>query len=386
MASESESAVTQTPRAAITAWLGVLFLLVLVLMTVGGFVRLSESGLSLAGWPTVGGRILPPVTEAGWQDHFNMYVADLADLKERKAAGEIGIGIVPPTPADVASFRQIYLTEFSHRALAALVAIVGLGCLVSLLRRRELRRLAGGPLVGVLTLVVIQSVIGGILVLTGTSTHWLFVHMGLATGILGLVMWALLLMLKGHRRPAPWELRCERRSALRWTWVAVLLVFAQIVLGALVAGSRQYGMSTTWPLMNGVWVPELWNATKALAWNLIDNAALHQWVHRWFAWLVVAGILVAARQVAASSAGPRARLAMRFAVSTVFVQIALGLLNVFSNVDILIALTHLVVALMLFTGLVIQLFDLHHESAGAEVATAASDDAAGARVWASEAA
>lgn len=361
MANGSANDSSNSTRASVAAWMGVLFLLVVLLMGVGGYVRLSESGLSLPGWPFNQGRVLPPMTEADWLNAHRHYLDDLARLHQHRDVGKPGLGNIPPAPADMAAFRRIYWTEWLHRVLAAVVGLVGIACMVVLIKRQDLRRLAGGPLSGMVALLVVQSVIGGVLVFTGTSTSVLWIHLGGAMIILGMVLWTQLLLLHGDRPALPPPVTAQRRPLRRVAWLALGTTFVQILLGAFVAGSRHHGMSTTWPDFNGSWRPSLWDAQATLAANLLDNPGLHQFLHRWFAAAVVAVVLwlvVAARR---QVVGQRCRLALNLSVSTLLTQIVLGLLNVWHGAPVLIALAHLLTAVLMVCALVVALVDLYLE-------------------------
>ncbi|MDA3959231.1 MAG: COX15/CtaA family protein [Planctomycetota bacterium] len=355
---------TTSSRASIASWLGVLFVLVLLLMMVGGYVRLTQSGLSLPGWPFVEGRVLPPMSDAGWHEMHELYQKDMHELESRRQQGIVGLGASGHRPETLADFQRIFLIEWSHRFLAALVGMVGLACMVVMFRNRDVRELAGKPLVGIVGLIVVQSIIGGLLVLSHTSTHWLFIHLGIATGILGFIMWTLMLLVRGRREPLPKAELAPRRTIRFWVRAALIVTFIQIVLGAFVAGSRHNGFSTSWPEMAGEIIPTLWMSSKGVIWNLLDNPTLHQWTHRWFAWIVVIAIAAMASTARRAPIGMRGRLAIRFAFAVTCAQIILGVMNVLRGAELVIAMSHLAVALVLFTSLCLAAFDLRYEPTG----------------------
>ena len=57
-------------RRGIRAWLVALFLLVAMMIAVGGLTRLTDSGLSITEWKPVTGAI-PPLSEADWVTEFD---------------------------------------------------------------------------------------------------------------------------------------------------------------------------------------------------------------------------------------------------------------------------------------------------------------------------
>ncbi|MBA3685172.1 MAG: COX15/CtaA family protein, partial [Planctomycetes bacterium] len=164
------------------------------------------------------------------------------------------------------------------------------------------------------------------------------------------------------------------------TWV-------QLVLGALVAGSRGQGydgsgsgsFTSSWPLMQGRLVPHhLWEAQRGIAWNLLDNALLLQWVHRWFAWTVVAALVVTALAALRAPLSPRLRLSLKVAGTFVGVQVVLGLANVLLTHPVLVSLAHLVMAFFLLATLVMVVFDLRNEAPEALVHSSGPAPALGA--------
>ena len=56
----------------ISMWLGFMFLLISVMIVVGGLTRLTISGLSITKWQLFSG-FLPPLSNDDWNDYFNLY-------------------------------------------------------------------------------------------------------------------------------------------------------------------------------------------------------------------------------------------------------------------------------------------------------------------------
>ena len=154
----------------------------------------------------------------------------------------------------------------------------------------------------------------------------------MAAIILSLVVWCLLRVLQGNRYSATDE--SSHRSWLKWvTNFAWAVTWIQLVLGALVAGSRAgQKVVSTWPQMQNSFVPpNLWSTQQSVTWNLIDNALLHQWVHtRWFAFVVVAAVIWLFA-LSRRSKAVRMRLGANLALGLIVGQIFLGLMNVFSG-------------------------------------------------------
>ena len=56
----------------ISLWLITMFLLVTIMIIVGGLTRLTDSGLSITQWQLFTG-IFPPLSEAHWNHYFDLY-------------------------------------------------------------------------------------------------------------------------------------------------------------------------------------------------------------------------------------------------------------------------------------------------------------------------
>ncbi len=358
------------PTASVASWLSVLFVLLLATICVGGYVRLSESGLSIATWPFVNGSFLPPVSEQGWLELKVAFVADQERLHAEAMRGAAGIGSLGRVPEDMGVFQRMVVIEWTHRLVATIVGLVAAACLSVTLRHAETRRRAGALLILTSTLIIAQAIVGGLLVRSGTATHWLFVHLGTAALILGLIVWTIL------RLVAPIEIVPEttvraRRSLRFVAWTAVAVTWIQIMLGALVAGSRGSDrdvlagndFSSEWPLMAGRLVPDLWVEQRPLAWNLLDNALLHQWVHRWSAMLVLIAIIALIVVALRTPTGPRLRLGLRVVATFLFAQVILGLANVTLTHPTMVSLSHLVMGMFLLAGLILVAHDARFESA-----------------------
>ena len=83
--------------------------------------------------------------------------------------------------------------------------------------------------------------------------------------------------------------------------VAGLMLLVQLVLGAWVAGLNAGLASDTWPLMQGRLVPE-YDGARGFLWAAAQRPFLVHFLHRWWAWVVVAALVVLGAQGAAHRA------------------------------------------------------------------------------------
>jgi heme a synthase len=302
-------------------WLLAVAGLVFAIVVVGGITRLTESGLSITEWKPVSG-VLPPLSEAQWLAEFEKY----RRIPEYQL---INSGM------SLADFKFIYFWEWIHRQLGRLI---GLALALPFLWFALRRRLPSGYTVriGALVLLVgLQGSIGWWMVASGleartdVSHYRLAVHLLTALLILAGLVWTALDLKALARDPAARPSRLTRGAAI----VAAIL-FIQLLFGAYTAGLNAGLAANDWPLMNGRFFP-----SETLAGGLgafVGDPALVHWVHRWWAWVAVAALVILARQ--ARRAGSRtASIAIHSAFG---IQILLGIATVMTGVNIAVAVLH----------------------------------------------
>ena len=109
------------------------------------------------------------------------------------------------------------------------------------------------------------------------------------------------------------------------------------MLGAWVAGFRAGYVSNSWPDMNGHFVPEGIDWSHGAAFALTHDLFLLHFMHRWWAWVVVAVLVLFARKVRKVDGARPASIAIHSAFGT---QILLGILTVLSGIAIWLAVLH----------------------------------------------
>ncbi len=150
--------------------------------------------------------------------------------------------------------------EYLHRAATALAGLLlGWGFLT--VRRGP--RLARRAMRGAAVLMAVEALFSGVLLVTGGSRPWEgALHMGLALGILALVLTALTAV---WLPKAAWSRRAPfARLAVRTLGTALLVYLS----GSLVASTGAAAACSTWPLCNNLTWPQ-----DGLAWlNTIHRA------------------------------------------------------------------------------------------------------------------
>jgi cytochrome c oxidase assembly protein subunit 15 len=147
-----------------------------------------------------------------------------------------------------------------------------------------------------------------------------------------------------------------------------LLVFAQIILGAFVAGLKAGASYNTWPLMDGRLVPDGLGAMQPWYLNLFENALTVQFNHRLVAYALVLATLWHVRGVARDLADLRARFTAVLLAGGVLAQAALGIVTLLAQVPLSLGLAHQAGAAAVFGLAVWHLHAVRHPRLGSRVA------------------
>lgn len=300
--------------------------LVFAMVVVGGITRLTESGLSITEWKPITGAI-PPLSHTDWVRAFALYQAT---PEYQQINGPAGMSL--------AQFKHIYWWEFVHRLLGRLIGVVFGAGLLWFAVRRAIPRGYGWKMVALLALGGLQGALGWYMVTSGLSqrtdvSHFrLSAHLLLALAIMGALIWVALDL----RRFA--AARKDQPSRLTGPAIFTLaILFIQLLFGAWVAGLNAGQVANTWPDMHGRFFPKGVDWSRGALSALTNDPYLIHFVHRWWAWVVVAAMIVFARRVRHAPGARPASIAIHSAFGT---QIILGILTVLSGVAIWLAALH----------------------------------------------
>lgn len=320
--------------AALARWLLAVAALVVLIVAVGGITRLTESGLSITEWKPVTGT-LPPLSEAQWQAEFDAYKQIPQYTK-----------VNGPSGMTLAEYKFIYFWEWVHRLLGR---VIGASILLAIAWFGLRRRIPAGyfpRLLGLGALIGLQGAIGWWMVSSGlgadadvkVSHYRLAAHLLTALLALGALVWTALDLLALERG--------QPRARLRPFAAVVLAALAfQLLMGAYVAGMRAGQVASDWPLMQGRLFPAGVDWSGGVLAALAGDPFLVHFVHRWWAWVVVALLVVLARRVRGTDRP--ASIAVHAAFGT---QIILGIATVMTGVALWLAVLHqLVGALVVAT-------------------------------------
>ena len=315
----------RTRVTALVRWLWAVAALIVAIVVVGGITRLTESGLSITEWKPVTG-VLPPLNDAAWQAEFAQY----------KTIPEY-TQINGPAGMTLAQYKEIYFWEWLHRLMARLIGLAFALPLAWFWWRRAIPDGYKLRLLALLALGGLQGVIGWWMVASGLSVRTDVSHLRLATHLLtalvtlgGIVWTALDLAALDRNRDAP-------PARLRGFPIVVLaMLTVQLLLGAWVAGLDAGYVATDWPMMQGQVFPAGIDWSHGPLFAAVNDPFLVHFLHRWWAFAVVAALVVMARRLRAAG-NRRASVAIHSAFG---VQILLGIATVMSGMWIGVAVLH----------------------------------------------
>jgi protoheme IX farnesyltransferase len=258
-----------------------------VLITVGGLVRATDSGLGCPDWPRCFGRLTPPPELHAWIEH-------------------------------------------SHRLVAALVIVLVVLLAVAAWRGRHpatVRWAAAGAVLMVLS----QALLGAIVVWVKLEAESVTLHLATALALLALLEFI------AFRARWPAGDRAahagRRRGLLRLAVAAAAATYLQMLAGSTVTGYDAGLAFPDFPLMNGRLLPDLALTTARL-----------QLLHRALAAVVLALVLATWwRARRDERRHPTVTRLAGYAGGLVLVQVALGAANVWDRLSALSVVPHLAV-------------------------------------------
>ena len=323
-------------RRIVSLWLFSVAFLVFCMIILGGYTRLSNAGLSIVEWKPVTG-ILPPLTAHDWASEFAKY-------KNSPEFKDINYDF------DLTRFKSIYWIEYCHRLLGRIIGLVFIVPFIYFMFcTKALSKKNIAYLVVVLVFGAFQGFIGWYMVKSGlvsvphVSHYRLAVHLLLALGLYGMLIW----MALGERPHKKYAYAMHYKALL-------VLVVLQIFYGALVAGLNAGLVYNTFPLMGQTFVPHEWLATKPIIKNFFENPVTVQFIHRMLAYVICVYsmmIYIVRKKTSLSTA----------MIVLIIVQVMLGIATLLKFTPLSLALLHQGLAVLVFTTL---LFIVHRLGSG----------------------
>jgi cytochrome c oxidase assembly protein subunit 15 len=368
-------------RRAVGFWLLVIALMIAGMVIVGGLTRLTGSGLSITEWDPLMGAI-PPLSEADWLDAFHKYQRIPQYVREHQGM-------------TLAQFQFIYWWEWTHRLLGRLIGFVFLLPFLlfawsGAITRRDIPRMvvlfALGGLQGFVGWWMVES---GLETRVSVSQYRLAIHLGVALLLFAAILWTALEYLRTpspplrgrgqgegavtsaplrknavqaaappHPNPLP-HVRGGEGVALAFP----LLVYLQMLLGALVAGLHGGLIYNTWPSMDGRALPE--HPFFAAPWwiNFFENPGLAQFDHRVGAYIVAISALLVWWNGSRHQFSSAIRISAHAILFITTIQITLGIETLLNEAPLVLSALHQLTALALLSAALWHAFEVRRVQA-----------------------
>ena len=165
----------------IKLWLLLCALLVLAMIVLGGYTRLTDSGLSIVKWRPVTG-VIYPFSQSMWEQEFAKY---------QNSPEYIYINF----DFRLEEFKQIYFVEYSHRLLGRILGVIFIAPFCYFLKTKQLSKKLIKNCIVIFILGATQGGIGWYMVQSGlfqspeVSQYRLVLHLLMALLIYGLLIW-----------------------------------------------------------------------------------------------------------------------------------------------------------------------------------------------------
>ena len=186
-------------------------LVAVIQVTLGGVVRVTDSGLGCPDWPLCDGRIIPV-------------------------------------------FERAPLVEFSHRLVGSVVGLLSLAVAVLAVRHRRAERSVLLPSVVGALLVLAAALLGAVVVWTELAWWVRLIHLGLAQGVVAsMVIVTLAAWPAAGSATEPGRSRTWPKALMHASVAGTLLV---ILSGSYMVGYGASASCDTWPLCQGSLMPE----------------------------------------------------------------------------------------------------------------------------------
>ena len=323
-------------------WLITGAVLVASMVVIGGITRLTNSGLSMVEWKLIMGSV-PPLNEQEWQVTFEKY----QQFPEYQKINNT---------YSLDDFKAIFWWEYSHRLLGRLIGVIFLIPFIffwikGYFTKRWLWRLSFlfvlGGFQGFLGWFMVKS---GLVDNPDVSHYRLAAHLLAALLLFSYIIWLIMNMAD----QAQSEIKIRSYNTL--LWILYLLTLVQIVYGALVAGLNAGVFYSTYPRMNGEWIPASINEHIASSgWlALVNDITTVQFIHRWLG-TIIFFLIVGLYYTYLPSLLTKNKNRLQFLLWIVAVQATLGILTLLFSVPFILAVSHQLTALIVLGALIINL-------------------------------
>ena len=310
-------------------WLIILAFSVILIILIGGYTRISDSGLSITEWQPLSG-ILFPLSEQSWTLEFEKY----------KLIDEFKLVNASMT---LSEFKFIYFWEWFHRAFARLIGLIYLFPLIYFLLNKYINKKYYLSIFLIGLLLALQATVGWYMVKSGlygrvdVSQYRLALHLTLAFIILGITTYTYIRVKIDQGEYLSLEGYVQNRKVI----IAVFfLIFFQIAYGAFVSGTDSGLLYNTWPLYNGTLLPEITFLDNTIKYLFFENREFIVFFHRTFAFFLLGAVIYLNLLIFKSSNSRTVKVILLYFDIFLILQVVLGIIMTYLNIPWYIALMH----------------------------------------------
>ena len=321
----------------ISFWLLAMFLIVSIMIIVGGLTRLTDSGLSITEWQLFSG-ILPPLNTSQWNEYFDLY-KKIPEYKLQNYSMSLN------------EFKVIFWWEFLHRFLGRLIGIFFLLPLIFFSLKLGFSK--AKKLFIIFFLICLQGFIGWYMVSSGlidrvdVSHYRLSLHLVLAFLILSIIFWNYL----EYKEIKFFGKKMNSGLPI----VFLLLIFLQISTGAFVSGLDAGKIYNSWPLMGSSYFPDDNSIINLFKLEAFNDPSLVQFMHRNLAYLIFIFYLLILFIVYKNNLLNLFKV-IKIIGFILIVQIVLGILTLLSGAQMIVSSMHQISSIFLVSSTIYLLY------------------------------
>ena len=313
-------------------WIFASLILVFLIIIVGGFTRLTNSGLSIIEWELFKG-ILPPLTDNAWKQYFEKYKT----IPQFKLINY---------DMSIEEFKIIFYWEYFHRVLARFIGLFFLIPLVYFFISKKIEKKYIKFCFFIFSLIFFQGLIGWYMVKSGlvndvTVSHYrLSLHLTTAIIIISMLFW-LLINLYNNKDKFFFKISKEY---LPYQFL-LIIIFMQIIVGAFVSGLDAGMIYQTWPLMGSSYFPNDLTLNNIDIFFDLNNRSLLQFYHRNIAYFIILYVTLLSIYIYLKKKLHLYR-PLKLLILVLFLQVVAGVLTLLSGLDIYLASAHQILGVL----------------------------------------
>jgi cytochrome c oxidase assembly protein subunit 15 len=315
----------------LSIWLISLFIIISIMIVVGGLTRLTDSGLSITEWQLFSG-LLPPLNQNDWILYFNLY-KEIPEFKLQNFN------------MTLQEFKVIFWWEWAHRFLGRLIGLCYLIPLIYFSFKVKISKIL--DLYFIFFLICFQGFIGWYMVSSGlvdrvdVSHFRLSIHLLIAFLILSLIFW-------NYLKFQNYKYISDGINSII-PFIFLVLILTQIVIGAFVSGMDAGKIYNSWPLMGGTYFPNDNKIENLFKLSAFSDPSLVQFIHRNLAYVIGFFYVLIFFKVYKNKINKLYR-SVNILGFFIILQIVLGIFTILLGAQIYIAAVHQVSSIFLVTS------------------------------------